>query len=75
MEASTSAAQARWELENDVHSDDALLRFDQAEQTAFQQEAPWKKDPRHFRKCAHTLTTPQVQARPQLADIRPLAAA
>lgn len=53
MEASTSQAQARWELENKVqHSDDALLSFDQAEQTAIQQQAPWKKDPRHFTKCA-----------------------
>jgi hypothetical protein len=51
MEASTSQARARWELENDVAMEnDDLLRFDQASQSAIQQEAAWKSDPRHFEK-------------------------
>jgi hypothetical protein len=51
MEASTSQAKARWELENDVAlENDDLLRFDQAAQNAIQQEAAWKRDPRHFKK-------------------------
>lgn len=54
MEASTSAqAQARWELENQVRSDDdRLLNYDAAEQTRIRQQAPWKGDPRYFKKCA-----------------------
>jgi hypothetical protein len=51
MEASTSQAQARWELENNVEcGHDDLLQFDQAAQSAIQQEAAWKTDPKHFTK-------------------------
>lgn len=53
MEASTSTAQARWEVENRIEtSDDHLLKFDDAEHQAVQAEAPWKKDPRHYTKYA-----------------------
>ena len=67
MEASTSGqAQARWELENKVqHDNDQLLKFDEAEHQAVQAEAPWKKDPRHYTKCAaarHSVTM-QLQQR------------
>ena len=69
MEASTSQARTRWELENNVqHSDDALLRFDQAEQTAIQQQEPWKKDPRHFTKCA-ALTCRTMPGRRSLLSV------
>jgi hypothetical protein len=54
MEASTSQAHARWELENQVQTeDDALLKYDAAEQAQIRQQMPWKNDPRYFKKCAH----------------------
>jgi COP9 signalosome complex subunit 5 len=51
----TSAAQTRWEMENNVAqagpSDvDALYRWDEAEQRAIQSERPWTKDPNHFKQ-------------------------
>ena len=52
MEASTSQAQARWEVENKVQREnDSLLRFDEADHQAVQAKAPWKDDPRHYTKC------------------------
>lgn len=56
MDASTSQAKARWELENKVEeADDELLCFDEQGQRAIQAEAPWKKNPRHYTKCAGQL--------------------
>jgi hypothetical protein len=53
MEASTSHAQTRWELENHVRTeDDELLNYEDAEQKRIRQQAPWKNDPRYFQKCA-----------------------
>ena len=53
MAASSSQGLARWEVENNVQQDDdALLQYDEAIQQAIQQEAPWKNNPNHFKKCA-----------------------
>jgi hypothetical protein len=52
MDASTSQAQARWEVENNIqNSNDQLLQFDEAEHQAVQAEAPWKKNPKHYTMC------------------------
>jgi COP9 signalosome complex subunit 5 len=52
--ASTSTARARWELENNVQqqadSVDSYFKYDQAEQTAIQQQKPWSKDPHFFKQ-------------------------
>ena len=53
--ADSSAARQRWELENSVqHSNeptDALYVYSQPEQTALQQQKPWRADPHHFKQC------------------------
>jgi hypothetical protein len=51
-EAST-AAQARWELENNIQTVedvDALFKYNVADMQAVQQQKPWSKDPHFFKQ-------------------------
>ncbi len=52
--ADSSTARQRWELENNVQQSnepvDALYVYNQQEQTALQQQKPWKSDPHHFKQ-------------------------
>lgn len=49
--ADSSAARARWELENNITGEDfdALYRHDHGEQQVIQQQRPWAKDPHFFK--------------------------
>lgn len=62
--ADSSAARARWELENDIQADDVdnYYQFNLAEQQALQQQKPWAKDPNYFKQYAfYTLPAPLLQ--------------
>eukprot|EP00892_Ulva_mutabilis_P012713 jgi/Ulvmu1/9814/UM056_0055.1 len=48
MDASTS--QARWELENNVENTDEYLKWDEDAASAVVRQAPWKTDPKHYKK-------------------------
>lgn len=48
MDASTS--QARWELENNVENTDEYLKWDEDAASAVVRQAPWKSDPKHYKK-------------------------
>jgi hypothetical protein len=52
--AESSAARARWELENNVQNVediDALFKYNAAEMQAVQQQKPWSKDPHFYKQC------------------------
>ena len=55
MAEASSAAQHRWELENNIQAVDlnlveSFFRYNQAEQQAIQQQKPWAKDPHLFKQ-------------------------
>lgn len=53
MAGETSAAKARWELENGVQvatDIESLYKYDAAAQQAIQQQKPWAKDPHYFKQ-------------------------
>ena len=63
--AGTSTARARWELENNiqqVEDVDSLFKYDQAEQTAVQQQKPWSKDPHFFKQWVTALVCPILKS-------------
>ena len=70
-----AAAQARWELENNVQRDseaDAYYKYDQAELQALQQQRPWTKDPHYFKRCARAAACthpPAARAPAQSAEL------
>ncbi|KAK9819739.1 hypothetical protein WJX72_001788 [[Myrmecia] bisecta] len=47
----SSTARARWELENNVQTDEveSYFRYDPAEQQAIQTQKPWTKDPNYYK--------------------------
>ena len=57
MAESSTPAQQRWELENDIQEvdagDDAYYKYDYAGQQALQAQKPWAKDPHYFKQCVH----------------------
>lgn len=49
----SAAAQARWELENNVQAVedlDSLFKYNAAEDRAIHQQKPWSKDPHFFKQ-------------------------
>lgn len=48
MDASTS--QARWELENNVENTDEYLKWDPTAASTVVRQAPWKTDPKYYKK-------------------------
>jgi COP9 signalosome complex subunit 5 len=49
--ADASAAQKRWQLENNVEEvEKGLFKYDASEQQMMQQQRPWAKDPHHFKQ-------------------------
>ncbi|KIY62389.1 Mov34-domain-containing protein [Cylindrobasidium torrendii FP15055 ss-10] len=52
--ASSSTALKSFSLTNnitEISPDDAIYRYDKDEDRRFNREAPWAKDPHHFKKC------------------------
>ena len=50
--AASSAAQKRWEQENEIQERDvdAIYRWDGETQRAIQEEKPWANDPNYFKR-------------------------